>query len=79
MTSKAFQLPFAAGGAVMRVNTVRLRENTVRVRTRNRTMAANVSLSMMWLALISTLTGEPTAPVPSALTIAVHMTHGMSN
>ena len=51
----------------------------MRVRTRNRTVVANVSLSMMWLALISTLTAEPTAPVPSALTIAVHMTHGMSN
>lgn len=34
---------------------------------------------MMWLALISTLTCEPAAPVPSSLTIAVHMTHGMSN
>ncbi len=34
---------------------------------------------MMWLALISTLTCELAAPVPSSLTIAVHMTHGMSN
>ena len=34
---------------------------------------------MMWLALISTLTCEPAAPVASSLTIAVHMTHGMSN
>ena len=34
---------------------------------------------MMWLALISTFVCEPAAPVPSSLTIAVHMTHDMSN
>ena len=34
---------------------------------------------MMWLALIATLPCESAAPVPSSLTIAVHMTHGMSN
>jgi hypothetical protein len=34
---------------------------------------------MMWLALISTLVCEPAAPVRSSVTIAVHMTHGMSN
>ena len=60
-------------------NTVRLRENTVRVRTRNQMVMPDVSLSMMWLALISTLTGAPAVPAPSPLTIAVHMTHGMSN
>jgi hypothetical protein len=51
----------------------------VRVRTRNQTLMHNVFLSMMWLALISTLAREPAAAVPSALTITVHMTHGMSN
>jgi len=34
---------------------------------------------MMWLALLSTFACETAAPVPSSLTIAVHMTHGMSN
>ena len=34
---------------------------------------------MMWLALISTFVCEPAAPIPSSLTIAVHMTHDMSN
>jgi hypothetical protein len=34
---------------------------------------------MMWLALISTLTCEPAASVPASLTVAVHMTHGISN
>jgi hypothetical protein len=34
---------------------------------------------MMWLALLATLPCESAAPVPTALTIAVHMTHGMSN
>lgn len=34
---------------------------------------------MMWLALIATLPCESAAPIPSSLTIAVHMTHGMSN
>jgi len=34
---------------------------------------------MMWLALIAALPCESAAPVPTSLTIAVHMTHGMSN
>jgi len=34
---------------------------------------------MMWLALIATLPCESAAPIQSSLTIAVHMTHGMSN
>ena len=34
---------------------------------------------MMWLALISALTCEPAAPIPTSLTVTVHMTHGISN